>query len=323
MHYVDIPGVERPLSRLALGTILFGAVPHEQAVGVLDRFVERGGNTFDTAHSYGRGACERALGAWLAARGNREDIVVIDKCCHPVGQSGPRVTPEYIHSDLHESLERLQTDYVDLYLLHRDDENVPVGPLVEALNEEHARGRIRAFGGSNWRHARVAEANAYAAEHGLVGFAASSPNLSLARPNEAMWGGCISISVGSDAYAWHVETQMPLISWSSQSGGFFTGRYSPAETSNADMVRVYYSDANFARLERARELAAQHGVTALQIALAWVINQPFPVVALIGPQTITELESSLAADDIVLTSEELAYLSGSPEPATADMAFMD
>ena len=308
MHYVNVAGVTPPPSRLALGTVLFVKVPEEQAFEVLDRFVEHGGNTFDTAHIYGTGACERALGGWIARRGNREQVVIIDKGCHPIGKSGPRVTPEAIHSDLDASLERLQTGYIDLYLLHRDDENVPVGPLVEALNEERARGRIHAFGGSNWHYTRIDAANDYAAEHGLVGFAASSPNLSLARPKEAMWPGCISAE--DDARAWHTRTQMPLIAWSSQAGGFFSGRFSPEDHSNADMVRVYYSDENFARLERARELAAQKGVTAIQIALAFVINQPFPVVALIGPETPGELESSLVGDTVVLASEELAYLDG-------------
>lgn len=306
MRYVTIPGVSLPLSRLALGTMLFDAVSEEQACSVLDRFVDRGGNTFDTAHIYGQGAIERAIGRWMAARGNRAQTVVIGKGCHPIGKSGPRVAPEHIHSDIDDSLERLQTDYIDLYLLHRDDENVPVGPIVEALNEERERGRIHAFGGSNWRHQRLAEANAYAAEHGLVAFAASSPNLSLARPQEPMWAGCVSVD--DEMLAWHIETRMPLISWSSQAGGFFTGRFSPEDRSKPDMVRVYYSEANFARLQRARELAEQKGVTANQIALAWVINQPFPVVALIGPQTIDELESSLAADELVLAPEEKAHL---------------
>jgi aryl-alcohol dehydrogenase-like predicted oxidoreductase len=310
MHYVAVAGVKHPLSCLALGSTLFDKASDDQAFEMLDQFVAHGGNTFDTAHIYGAGACERALGRWIAARGNRDTVVIIDKGCHPIGNSGPRVTQEHIHSDIADSLERLQTSSIDLYLLHRDDERVPVGLLVEALNDEHARGRIHAFGGSNWSHRRIAEANAYASAHGLVGFAASSPNMSLARPNEPMWSGCVSLD--EEARQWHTATQLPVISWSSQAGGFFTGRYSPQETSNPDMVRVYYSEANFARLERTRQLADDKHVSALHIALAWVINQPFPVVALIGPQTSAELESSLIAAQIRLTPAELAFLDGVP-----------
>lgn len=310
MHYVTIQGVDRPLSRLALGTILFGSVSEEQAFDVLDEFVARGGTTFDTAHVYGQGSIERAFGRWVAARGNRDQIVIIGKGAHPVGKSGPRVNPTAIRSDLDESLERMGIDHVDVYLLHRDDEQVPVGPIVEVLNEQKAKGRIKVFGGSNWRHGRIDEANAYAAAHNLTGFNVSSPNLGLARANEPMWAGCVSVD--ATELAWYRQTKTPLISWSSQSGGFFTGRYSPDDTSNADMVRVYYSDENWARLERARELAKQKGVDALQIALAYVINQSFPVIALIGPQTRSELASSLGADEIVLTPQEIGYLEGAP-----------
>jgi 1-deoxyxylulose-5-phosphate synthase len=183
---------------------------------------------------------------------------------------------------------------------------VPVGEIVEALNEEHSKGRIRAFGGSNWSHHRIAEANEYAAAHGLVPFAVSNPNLSLARPKEPMWAGCISAD--DEMKAWHTENQMPLISWSSQAGGFFSGRFSPEDTSNADMVRVYYSDANWKRLKNAEELGRQKGASAIQIALAYVLSQPFPTVALVGPQTRGELQSSYEGSLIELTSEEIAFL---------------
>lgn len=308
MHYVPVIGVDKPISRLALGTMLFGVVNEEQGFEVLDRFVELGGNTFDTAHGYGMGKVEQALGRWLDSRGNRDTVVIIDKGCHPYGDSGPRVAPRFIHSDLNDSLERLGTDYIDLYLLHRDDETVEVGPLVEALNEERQRGRIRAFGGSNWRHERIEQANEYAEQHGLVGFSASSPNLSLAIPKEPMWAGCVSVD--HEELESYRRSRIPLISWSSQAGGFFTGRFSPEDTSDSDMVRVYYSEENFARLERARELGKRKGISAIQIALAYVINQPFPVIALFGPRTIQELESSITADEVILTPGEIAYLEG-------------
>ena len=110
---------------------------------------------------------ERAIGEWLQARGNRDRIVLLDKGAHPYWTQ-PRVDPENISKDIAESLERLQTDYIDLYLLHRDDPGVPVRPIVECLNEHRAAGRIRAFGGSNWTTTRLEQANSYADEHGLT-----------------------------------------------------------------------------------------------------------------------------------------------------------
>ena len=306
MRYLTIPGIDKPVSRIAMGTASLPQADYERAPGILDAFIELGGNCIDTAHIYGRGANERMLGRWLAERGRRADVVLIDKCCHPIDESGPRVAPEFIHADLAESLERLGTDYVDMYLLHRDDERVPVGPLIEALNEERAAGRIRAFGGSNWRVERIAAANAYAAEHGLTGFALSSPNLSLARPKEPMWAGCHS---ATDAdRAWHAQTRLPLLSWSSQAGGFLSGRFKPEDTSNADMLRVWYSEQNFERLRRAVELGQRKRVGPIPIALAYVLSQPFPSIAIVGPASVAELEESIQALEVALTPDELAYL---------------
>ena len=308
MKYLQIPDVPRPVSNLAIGSMVCSTKDLPRTFALLDRYVACGGTLLDTGHVYAGGESERAIGEWIRARGNREDVLILDKGCHPYGDSGPRVNPEDMRTDLSESLQRLGLDYIDIYLLHRDDENVPVGPLVEALNEEVERGSIRAYGGSNWRPGRLQAANEYAAAHGLRPFVASSPNLSLARANEPMWAGC---AYTDDAdRAWYEHQQMPLIAWSSQAGGFFTGRFSPEDTSNEDMVRVYYSEENFERLRRAREVATRRGVHALHIALAWVLNQRFPTVAIIGPQTVEELESSVQAAELELTADEVEYLNG-------------
>ena len=113
--------------------------------------------------------------------------------------------------------------------------------------------------------------------------ASAAPNLSLAKPNEPFWAGCVSADAG--ALRWHEEQQFPLLSWSSQARGFFTGRFSPENRDNADLVRVFYSDENWTRLQRAQQLAQEKGVSAIQIALAYVLSQPFPACALIGPRT--------------------------------------
>jgi aryl-alcohol dehydrogenase-like predicted oxidoreductase len=306
MSYLSIPGIDMPVSRVAMGTVSFSPDDYPRAAELLDAFLERGGTAVDTAHVYGRGASERVLGRWLTESRQRSKIVLIDKGCHPIGDSGPRVSPELIHADLAESLDRLRTDSIDLYLLHRDDEQVPVGLLVEALNAEREAGRIRAFGGSNWRVERIAEANAYAEAHGLVGFAVSSPNLSLARPNVPVWPGCLSVRDADKA--WHAANQFPLVSWSSQARGFLSGQFLPTDTRDAEMVRVWYSDANFERLNHAIELGQRRGVGPIAIALAYVLNQPFPTVALVGPATVAELDESLQALDIELTAEDLAFL---------------
>lgn len=292
MKTIEVKGLAKPVSALVMGSDYFTRDQYERVRAMLDSFVELGGNAIDTAHIYAGGESEKAIGLWLSERKNREEIVILTKGAHP-DKSGKRVNREAIGSDLHTSLERLQTDYIDLYALHRDDPEVPVGEIVEWLNEHVEAGKIRAFGGSNWTTERLREANAYAREHGLVGFTFNSPNLSLAKAKEPYWPGCVSAD--DEMLEWHEQEQFPLFSWSSQARGFFTGRFSREDRSNADLVRVFYNEANWARYDRAAELANQKGVSTIQIALAYVLNQPFPACALIGPQNREELESCFAA----------------------------
>ena len=305
MTYGEVAGVGKPLSRLILGTMMFSTRTLPYNLAMLDGFVAAGGTTLDTGHVYGGGDCERAVGQWMKLRGNRDELVIVGKGAHP-DASGPRVRPETIASDLRDSLERLGTDYIDLYLLHRDDPAVPVGELVEALNEHQRAGRVRAFGGSNWTVERLQAANDYAAAHGLTPFTASSPNFSLAVWNEPPWAGCLSASV--TGREWYAARNMPLLAWSSQAQGFFTGRYSSEDHSDAEMVRCWYNEANFQRLERARDLGQRKGVSANTIALAYVLRQPFPIYPLIGPRTLEELRTSLEALIVSLTPAEVSWL---------------
>jgi aryl-alcohol dehydrogenase-like predicted oxidoreductase len=296
--------------------MVFGTEPErfENACKLLDRFAEAGGTTVDTARVYARGTSERAFGDWLKASGRRDQMVVIGKGAHHDSQTFERrVTPAAIHEDISVSLREMQLESIDIYILHKDDPNVPVGPIVEALNEEHRDGRIKAFGGSSWSHARLAEACAYAAAHGLVPFTASSPNLALAVPNEPMWAGCVSIAGDAEALGWYARTGFPIFAWSSQARGFFSGRYAPELTEGAtddakNVIRTYYSAANWERSRRATELAREKGCTLQQVTLAWVLQQSLNVYALIGPATVEELENSLGALDVDLAPDELAWL---------------
>jgi 1-deoxyxylulose-5-phosphate synthase len=308
MKYGTIEGLDRPVSRVVLGSMALSPETQDLSCEMLDRFLESGGNLIDTANVYKGGGSERAIGEWVRRRQTREQVLILTKGAHH-DRTGPRVNAREIAFDLGQSLERLGTSYVDLYVLHRDDPEVPVGPIVEALNDHLSRGRVRAIGGSNWAHERLEAANAHAREHDLTPFVVSSPNLSLAVPNEPMWKDCVSVNGDREALDWYRQHQFPLLSWSSQGGGFFTGRFSPENTENADMVRVYYSEGNWERLRRAEELGRELGYSPIQIALAWVLNQPdIPTFPLIGPRNLEELESSLQAAELELTPQQVAWL---------------
>jgi 1-deoxyxylulose-5-phosphate synthase len=308
MQYVDFAPLNRQMSRLVLGSMVCSTDKLEESFELLDAWAEFGGNVIDTAHVYGGGKSERAIGRWLQSRHCRHDMMIITKGAHH-NMDRPRVTPEDITSDLRDSLARLQTDFIDLYLLHRDDPAVAVGPIVESLNDHLRAGRIHAFGGSNWSPQRLQEANCYAADHGLQGFSASSPHLSLAAPNGEVWPGCLDAR-SPEAAAWYQRTQMPLFAWSSQARGFFTGAFTPGNTSDEFMTRVYFSRGNWQRLERAQALGERKGASAVQVALAWVLHQPLAVFPLVGPAKVEELESCVAALDLELTAEEVAWLDG-------------
>ena len=287
------------------------------ANALLDFAYEKGINTFDTAHAYGLGECERSVGHWFNERGNRDDIVIIGKGCHH-NKDRQRVTPFDISADIHDSLARFETDYIDLYLLHRDDQSVPVGPIVERLHQHQESGHILAYGGSNWTHERIAEANAYAAEHGLTPFVASSPSFSLAYQMKEPWTNCVSISgpAGKAARAWYAEQKLPLFTWSSLAGGFFSGRFRRDNLNTFEnyfdklCVEVYCFEDNWGRLARTQQLADEKNVTPARIALAYVLNQPFEVFALTGGSNENEVVDNVETVEFSLTAEELAWLEG-------------
>ena len=309
MTYGRIDGFDKPISRLILGCGGFAPDRMERVTTLMDAFVAAGGSAVDTAHIYGRdGASERGLGQWLAASGNRDRIVVITKGAHHDAEWKPRVRPEVIAQELQESLDRLQTDHVDLYLLHRDDPASPVGPIVECLNEHVAAGRIRAFGGSNWSPRRLVEANAYAAAHGLQGFAASSPHLALAVARDPAHMGHSIVSTDREALAWYRETQFPLLAWTSQAQGFFSARANRADPESVRRFRRYDAEDNWERQRRAVDLAARQGCPSTQVALAWMLQQPLNAFPIIGPGTVPHLQDCVEALGVRLTAEEIAWL---------------
>jgi predicted dehydrogenase/aryl-alcohol dehydrogenase-like predicted oxidoreductase len=298
-----IPGLPKPASVLALGFEDFRSF--SSGAILLDAFFEAGGNLFDTGYVYGGGYTEKLLGEWLKNRGVREQSVVIGKGAH-----SPLCYPDVIGKQLAQSLDRLQADHVDIYFMHRDNPDVPVGEFVDAMDREVKAGRIRGpFGGSNWTVARMDEAIAYAERTGKQKPGALSNNFSLAEMLVPIWPGCVTAST-DEWKAWLTARQMPNFAWSSQARGFFTERAGRDKRDNEEMVRTWYSEQNFQRRDRAIELAQRLGKSPIHVALAYVLAQPFPSVPLIGPRTLDELDDSLEALDMSLSKDDLEWLDG-------------
>ncbi len=301
MQYGHIAGVDKPISRLVIGadTNHFYA---DTAI-LFDAYFERGGNTFDTSHQYGHGgSCEKNLGHWIKKRGVREQVVVLQK-----GANRPENTPEGLTRQLVESLERMQLDYVDIYMIHRDYGNIPMDEWIDVLNQNQRAGRMRIFGVSNFSLDRIKAGMEYARQSGQNGFSAVSNNFSLAEMLDPVWDFCVSTS-DAEARAYFKSIQMPIMPWSSQARGFFTPRASRENTADPEFNRCWYSEDNFRRKERCEILARQYNVEPINIALAYVLCQPFPTFPLVGPKRPREIDSSLRALDLHLSPEELLWL---------------
>ncbi len=297
-----LPGLEPPVSLVALGFEFFHCFA--DAAVMLDAYFERGGNLFDTAFIYADGATETVFGHWWRSRQlGRDELVLIGKGAH-----SPLCYPDIVGKQLQVSLDRLQTGYLDVYLLHRDNPEIPVGEFVEAVNVEIDAGRIKGpWGGSNWTRQRLDEATCYAKANALPPPGALSNNFCLAEMVSPLWPGCVASS-SKNWKAWQTKTRMPNFAWSSQGRGFFTDQAGVGKTDNAELVAGWYSPANFARRQRAVELATRLERSPVQIALAYVLAQQFPVVPLIGPRRLNELEDSLKALELKLSMEQVRWL---------------
>jgi len=295
--YSRVDGVDLDISRLVMGCDNQSSVAH--AFTMFDAFYEVGGTCFDTAHIYGHGTPQKLLGQWIKSRGVRDKVAIIDKGAH-----SPFCDPENLSKQVEIDLDRLQTDYADLYFMHRDNVDIPVGEFVDVLHEHVSAGRLKAVGGSNWTLERVQAFNEYAKANGKTPFAATSNNFSLAQMIKPVWGGCIASSEPTYRQ-WHIDSQTANFAWSSQARGFFVPE---RDLEEPELKRCWVSDDNLKRRARAIELAEKRGVLPVNIALAYVLCQPFPMFALFGPRQLSEMYSSLPGATMQLSPEELAWL---------------
>lgn len=315
MRTIKINGVDAQASVIGLGTMIFHPDTARRDWALLDAFIAGGGSFIDTAEVYGaieeHGYSEMVIGDWLAARpGMRERIVLVSKglipgYCAPLYGGGASIEPDQVHRAIDGSLARLKTSSLDAWMFHRDDPSQDAGPLVDALDDEIKAGRLRAWGASNWTTKRLHEAIDYARRSGKTPPAAASPQFSLLHANEPYWPDTVMTSDGD--HAWYAAHRLPLVAWSSLGRGFFS-RGNPGKRGDADLVRVFYSDANFERKRRATALADAMGLSLFQIALAYVTSQSYPTIALCGARKVGQVTDAVRAGDLILSSEQRDWL---------------
>ncbi|MBF0244358.1 MAG: aldo/keto reductase [Planctomycetes bacterium] len=318
MKYACIAGLDKKVAKLVLGTMIIHTDQAEKSSALLDAAFELGYNTLDCAHVYGGGNSERMIGRWMEERGNRKDLVIATKGGHP-NADRRRITCHDITSDLEDSLARLRTDHIDIYMLHRDDPTRPVAEIMDCLASHVKAGKIKLIGVSNWEYERLREANEYAAAKGLPQISISSPNFGLAEQVASPWGeGCVSLGGAAmkPARDWYEREHLPVFAYSSLARGLFSGRVRPEGVARAvadglldqACARAYCHEVNIARLQRLFEMAGKLGVSVPQLALAYTLNHAMEVYPLVGAACAEELRDNLKALEINLSSRDGEWL---------------
>lgn len=317
MEHRTIPNTDLEVSKICMGSANLGMqVPPEMAHKLLDAYIDRGGNFVDTARVYmdwlpgGANMSETTIGSWLKQRGNRDQIVLATKGAHPRLETMhiSRFSREEIQQDIHDSLKYLQTDVIDLYWLHRDDSSMPVGEILEIMNEQVQAGTIRYFGCSNWTVERIQAAKVYADAHSIMGFAANQPQWSAAEPNRESFSDTTIVIADQEDVDFHRKTLMTMIPYSSQARGFFT-KLDQNKLKDGDR-KQYDNPTNRARFERIKELSQMHQTTVTAVALSYVTSQAFPAFPIVAFSNMDQLEDTLQDTELVLSPEEIELIEG-------------
>ena len=308
------------IAPLVLGGNVFGwTADHNTSFAVLDAFVAGGGNAIDTADVYsawapghqGGGQSETVIGKWLARRGRRHDVLLFTKVGMDLGAGKNGLSKAYIKRAVEASLQRLQTDYIDLYQSHKDDESLPVTEPLEAYAELLKEGKIRAIGASNFKPERLQAALDAASYHGLPRYESLQPEYNLYN-HETFEHDDLPIVQASG---------IGVIPYFGLAAGFLTGKYRSADdlkkSARGDGIgKKYLNDKGMAILKALDTVSARHGVNQAQVALAWLMQAPGITAPIASGTSVAQVQELLKALDVQLTAADVAELQV-PEPAKA------
>ena len=310
MQYCNLGHTGLKVSRVCLGTMTFGWTADERTSrDIMSAAVDAGCNFFDTADIYSRwadgnpgGVSEAIIGRWLQGR-PRDQIVVATKVRGPMweGPNGEGLSRAHILRAVEDSLRRLGTDYIDLYIVHWPDDDTPLAETLRALDDLVHQGKVRYLGVSNFPAWKLCKALWISDKHGLARFESLQPHYNLVHRAE----------FERELMALCTDQRLAVTPYRPLAGGFLTGKYrrgrpvpggSRGETNKR--IQGYMTGANFDLVETLEQIGRAHDATVAQTALAWVLANPVVTSALVGANTVAQLQDSIQAVALDLAEEE-------------------
>jgi aryl-alcohol dehydrogenase-like predicted oxidoreductase len=295
---------------ICLGGNVYGwTVPEAEAFRQLDAALDAGLNFVDTADVYScwaagnkGGESESIIGKWLAKSGKRKDVILATKVGMEMGEGKKGLKAAYIRQAVEDSLQRLQTDYIDLYQAHKDDPETPLEETLAALDALVKQGKVRFIGASNYSGARLAEALETSRKHGLASYISLQPHYNLMERS----------AFETELLPVVEKYQIGAIPYYSLAGGFLTGKYrSQKDTEKAvrgATVRKYLSERGFGVVAALDEVAHAHGSTPARVALAWLLARPGITAPIASATNEKQLADLAAATTLKLDAESIQKL---------------
>ncbi|MBP2167500.1 aryl-alcohol dehydrogenase-like predicted oxidoreductase [Erwinia toletana] len=296
---------------LTFGGNVFGwTIDQTTSFSLLDALVEKGLNFIDTADVYSRwapgnqgGESETIIGNWLKRSGKREQIVLATKVGMEMGPAKSGLAANYIRQSVEDSLRRLQTDYIDLYQAHRDDQDTPLAETLATFDALVKEGKVRAIGASNYSAERLAEALKVSKEHNLVRYETLQPEYNL-YDRQGYENGLQQLAV---------EQELGVINYYSLASGFLSGKYrTPQDASKSKrgdgVVQKYLNPRGLKILAALDQIADGRGVSQTQVALAWQIVQPGISAPIVSATSLEQLEELVKAASLKLNIAEIEQL---------------
>jgi aryl-alcohol dehydrogenase-like predicted oxidoreductase len=303
------------VSEICLGTMTFGGagyfkivgeIGQKDATGIVSRAIEAGVNFLDTADVYSFGVSEQITGQALKDIGvKRSDVVIATKCYGRMGQ-GPNdigASRGHIMDSVSRSLERLQTDHIDLYQIHATDSVTPVDETMRALDDLVRQGMVRYAGVSNWQAWKIMKAQGAAHHRGWARFETLQAYYSIAGRD-----------LEREIVPLLEDQKMGLMVWSPLAGGLLSGKFGPGSNGPEGARRAAFDfppvdkDRAWKCIDAMREVAGAHGVSVARVALAYVLAKPFVMSVIIGAKTMEQLDDNLDAVKLALSAEEMKTL---------------